>query len=140
MGTLSAFAKLFIPSPEPDPDDKQAVKHHARALVAWRHWMGWSQLLLWGFFWWAIGLGSAMGIESLGSGFARAETANRIEKRQLEELIIAEHERYCLAKKGSEARSYYWQRLQEKQDEYENITGKRYVLLPCEDIIGSLEQ
>ena len=142
MGTLQKFFHLFLPNHMPDPEDPDYeihLKQHNRAIAMWRQWMGYSQIALWLFFWWTLGLGSALGVQVLGNGFARAESVSRVEKRQLEQIIQADHDRYCKAKPGTEAKHIYWENLQAHQEEYEAITGKEYKLPPCSEIAGVME-
>ena len=142
MATIQKFFHLFLPNHEPDPEDPEYERHmiqHKRALAIWRQWMGYSQIGLWLFFWWTLGLGSVVGVSVLGQGFARAESVSRVEKRQLEQIIQADQERYCKAGKGSEAKHIYWENLQQHQEEYEKITGKRYPLPPCDEVVEATE-
>lgn len=135
MSIAQALVKLFIPHDEPDPNDTKAIQSHKKAMAIWRHWIGWSQLLLWGFFWWAIGMGSALGIDALGMGFARAETVSRIEVQLLSQSILETRIRQCNAS-SAEGRRYFLTLLQEKLKQYHDLTGQDYPLPSCADLEG----
>lgn len=135
MNVLTAFIKLFIVADEPDSKDHQAVRAHRKAVVAWRQWMGWSQVILWGFFWWSIGMGTVLGMDMLGQGFARAETVNRIEVQLLAESILQDRIRHCNAS-SEDSRAYFYRVLEEKLQLYEKLTGREYKLPACSDLAG----
>jgi hypothetical protein len=135
VSTAKAFLKMFISPEEPDAEDVKAVTSHRRAMVAWRHWVGWSQIGMWLVVGWAFGFGSLLGIQSLGSGFARAETVDRIELQLLSDAILQDWIRNCKAT-SEDGKSYFWKLLSEKRAKYYQLTGQVYELPDCKDLRG----
>lgn len=118
-----SFHKLFMPDGDASP----------KARAVWRQWQGAGMVGIWFFAWWAIGAFGS--VPFLGSGFAKAETMNRVQVQLLSEAILQNRIRHCNAT-TPDSRAYLYNIIQGQLLEYSSLTGKTYPLPRCEDLAG----
>lgn len=89
--------------------------------------VGWVNACAW---LWAVGLAGVVGISSLGGGFARAETVDKIQAELLAEKIERVETIICMTGDGQADRQILDYR-RTLRDAYQTAAGRPYDTPPC---------
>lgn len=89
-----------------------------------------SVLCFWLFIFWSLGL-----VPAFGAGFARAEDVQSIQATLLENQIMEARIRYCSAPNGTQSKQFFHLTVNQKVNEYRELTGYAYPLPQCEELV-----